>query len=205
MTQTLCLLYGSSMDLNLCPRVISLETQPKPVSVCLHGPDEQELHHSVHLSSQQCQQNPVLVETIFFQGKKERKGGVGREKGKKERKDRKKGRGRETERDRYCPSTLLMIFKAAFLTSFEFLIFIPMVAENNPEERTGMRTEISQHGLTTLGGIRQFSMVKGEQREIRRSCSRADVFSWIRELRLVLGFRNQKTLGGREYEVRLSC
>ena len=33
MTQTLCLLYGSSMDLNLCPRVISLETQPKP---CLH-------------------------------------------------------------------------------------------------------------------------------------------------------------------------
>ena len=60
----------------------------------------------------------------------------------KERKDRKKGRGREAERDRYCPSALLVIFRAT-LTSFEFLIFIPMVAENNPEERTGMRTEIS--------------------------------------------------------------
>lgn len=74
--------------------------------------------------------------------RKERKKGRGKEGRRKERIGRKGEEERQKERE-YCPSTLLVISKVAFLSSFEFLIFIPMVAENNPEERTGMRTEIS--------------------------------------------------------------
>ena len=61
---------------------------------------------------------------------------------KEERREREKGRGREREKVIDSPFHSV-ISKSAFLSSFEFLIFVPVVGENNPEESIGRRAEIS--------------------------------------------------------------
>lgn len=58
-------------------------------------------------------------------------------------------RKRESESDRHSPFHSV-ISKAAFLSSFEFLIFIPVVGENNPEESVGGELRLVSMDLSLL-------------------------------------------------------